>query len=268
MKKATLLFILLAFSSFEMKAQLMVAFTAEGGYAGSTVKTAQLPLFLETYNNYNSAGMTKAFGMKTGMASGKYMAFGMGIGGEKCKCIVTFGKYLTTTPHLEARFAAGDGRDVWMELKDASTSTDVRFDVGRFTTGFEFDMLIRTVSIYSEYVFPDGSTSFGSEHVLNGVYTSNRLQVGTGAHIGFKIIKGVYLIGKAEYIFETDKKHPEYHQYEDLNSFRGMSQDYLPFNMTEYYDNPSNSTGNSIFNDVHGLRFNFGIQIMLSNNVD
>lgn len=268
MKKASLLLFLLALSSFEMKAQLVLAFHADAGYAGSTIKTDELPIFLASYNSYNSAGLTKAYALKPGMASGKYFDFGFGLGGEKCKMFVNFGQYLVRTPHLEARFNTGEGRDIWVELHDASTATEIRFDVGRFTTGFQLDMIIRNISIYSQYVFPDDSRSFGAEHALNGVYTSNRLQLGAGLSLGFRLVKGVYLIGKMDYVFQTDKSHPEYHQYEDLQDFRGMTQDYLPRDLAEYYNNPPNSTGNSISNDIRGLRFNFGLQIMLSTNTD
>lgn len=260
-------FSLLLFTASIANAQLFFLASAEGGYAGSTVKTDELPIFLNTYNTANASGLSKPFEMNSGMASGRYFHFMLGMGGA-AKVTLGFGQYLVHTPHNEARFTAGDGRDVWVEIKDASTETGFRFDKGRFTCGFQFDILIRTVSIYSQYVFQDGSRSFAAEHQLNGVFSDNRLGVGTGANIGFRLFRYVYLVAKCDYVFHTDKSHPEYHDFMDLNYFKSTTPDYLPRDMTEYVNNPWNGSGNSISNDIHGLRFGFGIQVLFSTGED
>jgi hypothetical protein len=266
MKKIKLLSILLVVASFQLKAQLSFCGFVDAGYAGSAIKTDEFPIFLNSYNNYQT-GLSQKFDVKPGMAHGKYINFGIGIGG-KAKFTIAFGRYLVQTPHMEARYTNGEGRDLWVELKDASTETGMRFDLGRFTTGFQFDMELRTVSVYSQYVFPDDSRSFGFDHTLNGVFSNNRLQVGVGANIGFRVLPHLYLVAKCDYIFQTDKSHPEYHQYEDLQDFKTFTPDYLPRDMAEYINNPFNSTENSISNDVRGLRFGFGIQFMFATNED
>jgi hypothetical protein len=264
MKKEKLILFLLLISITSLKAQLAIVGSVEGGFAGTTLKTDELPIFINSYNTYNSNGLTTPFKLDVGMATGRYFHIMAGIGGDITKATVGFGQYLVRTPFNEARFSNGEGRDISVEVKDASTETGINFGVGRFTAGFQFDMILRTVSIYSEYIFPDGSRSLCLDHTLNGIFTSNRLQVGTGVNIGFRIIKHVFIVAKCDYVFQTDKSHPEYHQYQDLQQFKTFTPDYLPRDMNDYVNNPFNSVENSISNDIRGLRFGFGIQVSLA----
>jgi hypothetical protein len=255
-------FILLALP-FAGSAQLGFLFSFEGGVGGSTVKTNELPIFLGSYNDvYSQAGLVKKFDLKPGMAKGSYFHFMVGMGGEITKMTVGFGRYVINTPHNEARFSNGEGRDIWTEIKDASTEVGIRSDFGKFTAGFQFVLSLRTVSIYSQYVFIDNSRSIGAEHTLNGVYAQFNFGPGLGINFGYRIVKYVYIVAKADYIFSVGKSHPEYRQYEDLQDFRDI--DYLPRDVNEYYANPFNGTENSISNDVHGLRFGVGLQLYLS----
>ncbi len=264
MRKFRNLIILVAFLPFQIKAQLAFSFSADAGYAGSTVKSAELPIFLASYNGYNGSTMSTPFKMEQSAARGKYVNFAVGIGSSKGKFFLGFGRYLVRTPANEAKFNSGEARGISVELKDASTEMGYRFDAGRLTGGLQMDLILRTVSIYSEYVFPDGSRSLSADHMLNGVYTNFRLQIGLGANLGYKILPHLYVIGKCDYVFQTDKSHPEYHDFQDLQMFRDV--DYLPRDMAGYVANSWNSVGNSISNDIHGLRFGIGLQFMISNN--
>jgi hypothetical protein len=266
MKNKLILFLLLNIPLC-IRAQFALSFSAEGGFAGSTVKTEELPVFFGAYNNYYaSSSLQKTFKTDIGMATGKYMHFVVGFGGEKCKSTIGFGRYLLNTPHDEVRFSNGEGRDVWLEIKEATSEVGLKFDLGRFTIGTQFDMVLRTNSIYSQYIFRDGSTSIGDEHVLNGVFSNNRLQVGFGGNLAFRVIKNVALIARFDYIMKTDDKHPGYHQYEDLQNWKDI--DYLPRDFNEYFNNPYNMTENSISNDVRGLRFGFGVQFYFATASD
>lgn len=266
MDKKVFLFLLLVALPFVTFAQLGFMVSAEGGFAGSTVKSDELPVFINTYNSYfANAGLTTPFGLKQGLAKGEYAHFLFGIGGEKCKATIGFGKYLVRTPHNSAKFSTGEERDIWTELKDATTEVGVRFDLGKLTIGTQMDMIIRTVSVYSQFIYPDGTASFGNEHVLNGVFSNNRLQVGLGGNLGYRILPHIYLVAKCDYVFQTDKSHPEYHELQDLQNFKDVG--YLPRDYSTYLSSPYSEVENSISNDIRGLRFGFGIQIMFSSSV-
>jgi hypothetical protein len=258
--KNKLFFLLTLLSvSFTANAQLGFIFSVDAGFAGSTVKTAELPVFLTSYNEANASGLTKQFGMKQGLATGRYFNFMLGMGGEITKMTLGFGRYLVSTPHNEARYADGSGRDIWTEVKDASTEVGIRTDFKRLSLGFQMILSLRTVSIYSQYVFPDDSRSLGFDHTLNGVYEDFNFGPGLGANVNVRVFRFLYVTAKADYIFTVGKSHPEYHQFDDLQDFR-TSQNYLPRDVNMYVTDPYNSTGNSISNDIHGLRFAFGVQ--------
>ncbi len=262
MKKNLFLLLLLLTVSATSRAQLGFLFSAEAGLAGSTVKTEELPVFLTSYNNVNS-GLTQQFGMKQGMAKGNYYHFMLGIGGKECMMTLGLGRYLITTNPNEARYADGTGRNISTEIRDASTEVGIRFQKKKFVAGFQFVISIRTVSIYSEYVFADGSKSLGFDHTLNGVYDNFSFGPGFGINLGYKLLPCIYLVAKADYIFRTGKAHPEYRQYDDLQDFR-QEQNYLPRDLNMYVTDPYNGTGNSISNDIRGLRFGIGLQFLLS----
>jgi hypothetical protein len=264
MRNTIILSFFLLVLPFSGKAQLGFLVSFEGGVAGSTVKSDELPVFLTSYNAYfASAGLSKPFEMKQGLATGKYFNFMVGMGGEITKMTLGFGRYVVSTPHNEARFTNGVGRDIWTEIKDASTEVGIRSDFKKLTIGFQFVLSLRTVSIYSQRVYADDSRSIGNENVMNGVYEDFTFGPGLGANIGYRVLPHLYIVAKADYVFRVGKSHPEYHQFDDLQDFRN-SQNYLPRDVTEYYVNPYNGSNNSISNDIRGLRFGLGIQLYFS----
>lgn len=264
MKNKLFLLLFLLSTSFTANAQLAFMCSFEGGFGGSTVKTNELPVFLASYNTENT-GLTRSFEMKQGLATGKYFHFMIGMGGDITKMTLGFGRYLVTTSANEARYADGSGRDIRTEIKDASTEIGIRTDIKKLTVGFNMVISLRTVSIYSEYIFADGSKSMGFDHSLNGVYDNFNFGPGLGLNIGYRVLPYVYIVAKADYIFAVGKSHPEYHTFDDLQDFRTLMPDYLPRDVAEYSVNPFNGINNSISNDIHGLRFGVGIQICLSN---
>ncbi|MDQ3111094.1 MAG: hypothetical protein M3R17_14470, partial [Bacteroidota bacterium] len=207
---------------------------------------------------------TQPFKLKTGIATGRYFGFTFGMGGPECKMTLIIDRYLMKSGHNEARFANGQGRDMWTEIKETSSEVGVQFNKGKITAGFEFVLSLRYVSIYSQYIFPDGSTSFGSDHTLNGVFEDLTFGPGLGINVGYKILPFLAFTVKSDYIFRVAKKHPEYHQYSDLQLFKDI--DYLPRDFSNY--NNYSGSGNSISNDVSGLRFSFGIQFLLESNIE
>lgn len=264
MRNSIILSFFLLALPFGANAQVGFLASFEGGFAGSTVKTDELPVFLTSYNEYfASSGLSKPFAMDQGLATGRYFHFMVGFGGEITKVTLGFGQYLVKTPYNEARFSNGVGRDIRTEIKDASTEVGVRTDFKRFTAGMQFVLSLRTVSIYSYRAYNDGSHSIGAENVMNGVYEDFNFGPGIGLNVGYRILPYTYLVAKADYVFTVGKSHPEYHQFDDLQDFRD-SQNYLPRNVTEYYANPFNGSNNSISNDIRGLRFGLGIQICFS----
>jgi hypothetical protein len=264
MKKNLFVFLLFVLP-FAAKAQLGFLFSIEGGFAGSTVKTEELPVFLNAYNQANaSQGLTQPFELKAGLATGRFFGFTIGMGGKQCKATLVIDRYLMKTGRNEARFAGGEGRDIWTEIKETSSEVGIQFMTGKFTAGFDMVLSLRYVSIYSQYVFRDGSKSFGSDHTLNGVFEDLTFGPGLGFNVGYKVTPYLLAYAKADYIFRATKQHPEYHQYNDLQLFKDI--DYLPRDFAEYTNNPFNGSDNSISNDVRGLRFNFGIAFLLDTN--
>lgn len=267
MKNKLFLLLFLFAGTYSANAQLSFIFSSEAGFGGSTVKTKELPVFLASYNEVNT-GLSKPFEMKQGMATGTYFHFMVGMGGEKTKMTLGFGRYLVTTSPNQARYADGTGRDISTEIKDASTEVGIRTDFKKLTVGFNLVISLRTVSIYSEYVFADGSKSMGFDHSLNGVYDNFSFGPGLGFNVGYQVLPKIYIVAKADYIFASDKSHPEYKQFMDLQDFRTFIPDYLPRDVNEYANNPFNGIDNSISNDIKGLRFGIGIQVCFSTITD
>lgn len=267
MKKSALL-LLLFLAPFAMKAQLAFGVIGEAGYTSCSFHSAEMPIFFEAYNTYqqsNATGLTQPFKMKFGISNGSFFNLGGYIGDEHVKAVVTMGNFISKTGHNEARYDAGDGRDMWARFEQFNSEVGVRFG-DKFFIQPQFDIIIQTVRIYSAYVFPDQSQSFGWDHTLNGIYRDFRLTVATGGTVGLKLVDHINLIAKADYIFNLNDKHPEYHQYEDLSLIKSdmgnmnYQQDFLPRDMNEYYNAPYNATENSISNDYHGLRLALGLQ--------
>lgn len=262
MKNKLFLLLFLSSLSFTAKAQLGFLLSGEIGLAGSTVKTEEIPVFLASYNEIYT-GLSQKFEMKQGMATGNYFHFMVGMGSKECMATFGIGRYLMTTSANEARFSDGTGRDISTEIRDASTEFGIRFEQERFTAGFQFVLSLRTVSIYSKYVFADGSKSIGGEHTMNGVYEDLAFGPGLGMNLGFKLLPTVWLVAKADYVFRTGKSHPEYHQFDDGQYTRDLYYN-LPRDVAEYISNPYNASENAISNDIRGLRFGVGLQICLS----
>jgi hypothetical protein len=256
--KKKIIFLLIAAFPFAANAQLGVLFSVEGGFAGSTIKSDQVPAFLTAYNANNAApGFTQPFEVKNGLATGKFLGFSLGIGGAKCKSLLIIDWYKMSTPKNEARFSNGYGRNVWTEIKETSSEVGVNFYPGKFVAGFEMVLSLRTNSIYSEYVFPDGSTSMGSDHDLNGVYDELTFGPGLGINIGYKILPWLVATAKTDYIFGVNKQHPEYHQFSDLQNFKTIEN--LPMDFSS-----SAGSDNAVYDDIKGLRFGFGLTILLT----
>ncbi|CAN5908473.1 hypothetical protein BH11BAC7_BH11BAC7_34600 [soil metagenome] len=264
MKKKLFILLISAFP-FAANAQLGFMLGFEGGFAGSTIKSAELPFFFDSYNTANVAGgLTQPFKLKSGVATGRYFGFTVGMGGPQCKMTLIIDRYLMKSGRNEARFSNGQGRNMWTEIKETSSEVGVQFSEGKFTAGFEFVLSLRYVSIYSQYVFPDESTSFGSDHTLNGVFEDLTFGPGIGINVGYKVLPYLVLTAKSDYIFRVTGQHPEYHQYSDLQLFKDI--DYLPRDFSNY--NNYSGLENSISNDVSGLRFSFGIQFLLESKIE
>ncbi|CAN5139070.1 hypothetical protein BH09BAC5_BH09BAC5_08960 [soil metagenome] len=253
-----LLFILLTALPFCANAQLGFMLSVEGGFAGSTVNSKQIPAFLAGYNLNNAAPeFTQPFKEKNGLAKGRYLGFTLGMGGAECKMALIIDFYKMSTPKNEARFSNGYGRNVWTEIKETSSEVGVNFYQGKFVAGFEFVISLRTNSIYSEYVFPDGSTSMGNDHSLNGIYSDLTFGPGIGINVGYKILPFLVATAKSDYIFGVSGQHPEYHQYSDLQNFKTIE------NLPQTYTT-SPGSGNAVYNDIKGLRFSFGLTFLLT----
>ncbi len=241
-------FILLAVFPFCLNAQLGFMFSVEAGFAGSTIKSAQIPAFLAYYNGTNgSQGLSQPFKEKNGMATGKYFGFTVGMGGPECKGTLIIDRYIMNTAKNEARFTDGSGRNIWTEIKETSSEVGVNFYQGKFVAGFEMVIALRYVSVYSEFVFPDGSTSMGNDHSLNGVYQDLTFGPGLGINVGYKVLPFLVVAAKSDMIFRATKQHPEYHQFSDLQNFK--TDENLPGGVND---------------DVWGLRFGIGLTFLLS----
>jgi hypothetical protein len=265
MKKIKLLLPLLF--PFFLHGQVEFLFFGEGGYSACMFRSAELPVFFGTYNSYHeSRGLTTPFDTEMGLSDGYYFSFGGGIGSEKLKAVLAYGHSVNRTKTFEARFANGYGRNVWMQVKAYNPVVGVRFGSEKFYVQPEFTILVQYVRIFSQRVFPDGSTSFGRDNTLNGVYENFQLSVAPGMSFGVRVIPRVFVTARVDYLCNFNGKHPEYHQYSDLNLLKQeptTHQEFLPRDMTEYYANPWNGSGNSIYNDIRGLRFSAGLQFQL-----
>ena len=246
------------------KAELEPIVYMEFGYGFMKYKTDELPVFLTTYNAANNPA--QPFTMKLGMARGAYVKFGAGIGGE-VRCVLDITIYKTKTSPLEARFANGSGRDIWVEHRLSNSVVGIRFGGTKEVpvwAQLNINLGIQHSTIYSAYVFPDGSRSLGLEHTLNGAYTDFALCGGFGLSLGCRIAGPLGVSVTLNRIGNFERKKPEHHQYSDDNDVKPLSDpNFLPRDMGLYVTEPWNSTENSISNDFRGWQFTGGLVLSL-----
>jgi hypothetical protein len=264
-RKLSALFIL-AFLPAVVSAQF-VAFAVVGyGFGYNKYHSDELGVFFDTYNAFHGSNLSKPFENKIGMSHGQYWQVGAGIGGEAVQMVVTVEVIKTKTKAIEARFADGTGRDIWMSYRTSNSSVGIRFgDPNKFRVWGQFDMDIgiQVIDINSEYVFKDGSKSFGTDHTLNGRFTNFDFALGLGAEIGVKIVGPLHAVASFHWVAPNSKKSREYHQFTDLQDWNLYQQNFLPRDMDTYINDPTNGSGNSIHYDFRGTRFTVGLQLAL-----
>lgn len=264
-KKVLLSVLFLVSTVTVAQAQFVAMGYVEYGYSVLKFKSEELGVFLNSYNNYQP-GLTQPFGLKIGAARGDYFKFGVGVGGENTKMIMDFTIYKVKTNALEARFADGSGRDIWAEQRSSLFNIGVRFGGSReVPVWIQLDMLmgIQVSSIYSAYVYPDGSRSLGIEKDLNGVYSSFVFSGGGGITAGCRIIGPLGVSVSLNYLGNGSMRRPDYHQYWDGNDVKENQPDYLPRDMAMYVSDPNNSIENSISNDFRGWKFTAGLTMSI-----
>jgi hypothetical protein len=256
MRKSGFLFLLLILTAKLSVAQILIVPYIEVGYGMGSTKSKEVGIFLEAYNNYYaSQGLTAPFDPDMGLAGGRFYHIGVAAGGEEFKAYMGMGQYKLTTRANEARFSNGVGRDIKVELKDFDCDVGFRAEKGPIVFGGQVDIILRNTSIYSWYVFKDGSKSLGGDHSLNGIYSDFNLGAGIGLTAGIKIAV-VYVLFKADYIGQIDQKsHPEYHQFHDFEYF---TDNYIPREI-----GGSTYSDNAISNDIKGWRFGISLEILL-----
>lgn len=245
-------------------AQLEAVAYMEYGYSLFPYKSDELGIFLNSYNAYHNPA--KPFESKIGMAKGDYFKFGIGFG-SGVKAILDLTIYKSKTKPLEARFANGTGRDIWVEHRTSNADIGIRFGGTKEVPAYvqiDMDLGILVTSIYSAYVYADGSRSLGIEKDLNGVYSNFVGVGGLGLTGGLRIYGPLGVSVSANYMFNLMRGRPEYHQYSDLNDVKPLSQpDYLPEDMNMYISDPYNASGNSISNDFRGWKFTAGLVLSI-----
>ncbi len=264
-------FILLFLFPGLLAAQFKAFGFVEYGYSLCRYKGSELPVFLESYNAYyQPLGLTTPFPTKLSIARGDYFKFGAGFGGD-VQAVLDFAIYKNETHPIEARFADGSGRNIWMGLRNSNTTIGIRFGgVGDVPLWMQIDMAlcIQHTTIHSEYVFADGSRSMGMDHWLNGSFNDFTLAGGGGLTAGCRIIGPLNISAHANYIFNFGRATPEYHTYDDSQDFKIDIPSYLPRDMEKYISDPFNGIENSISNDVQGWRFTVALQLVFGNLKD
>lgn len=249
------------------KADLEPIAYIECGYGMLRYKSDELPVFLASYNAYQN--VSQPFRMNIGAARGPYVKFGVGIGAT-CRMVLDFTIYKAKTPPLTARFADGTGRDIWAEHRLSNTIVGIRFGDTkevRFWGQFNINIAVQASSLYSAYVYADGSRSLGTERNLNGVYSNHNIAGGLGLAMGYRIIGplGISIAVDRIGVFER-KKSIEYHKYTDLNNVKpDMQPDYIPRDMAMYVSDPYNSIENSIGNDFRGWKITAALTFSIGN---
>ena len=255
--------IVVSFSS-EVKAQIYGQAYAEYGYSIFDYKSDEIVTFMESYNAVIAP--TTPFDLKVPSAHGDYLKFGLGFG-STVGMVLDLSIYKMRSPVMSARFSDGSGRDISWGLRNTITNVGLRFGGTKEIPVWgqvNIDVMIQHVSIYSAWVFPDGSSSLGRDHGMNGVYSDFNLIFGLGGSIGYRIAGPIALTASADYIGRgiDSKSHPEYHQYSDNNDVNN-STGYVPRDVAAY-NAGAYATENSISNDFRGFKFSVGVVLMLT----
>lgn len=266
MKKLITLLAFAALPSLAIADGFKPGIFVEYGYAMFRYKSNELPVFLESYNSYNSGSLVTPFETKLKMATGTYWKAGIIGGAEGSYGMMSFTIYKAQSAPLSARNANGSGRDVWLGVRNSIFSFGGRFGgSGKSAPWLQANLNIglQTCTVHSAYVFPDGSRSIGLDHTLNGSYSNFAFSGGAGLAAGWRIYGPLNVSASCDYMLTGARATPEHHQLLDNNDVGGAL--FLPRDMAQYQAAPYDSD-NAISNDFRGLMFTFSVQIVLGAN--
>ena len=248
-----------------LSAQSMISFFGEVGYNAGFMHSKQLPIFYNGYNTYfQNSGLSKKFdtGKAIGMMNGEFYDFGIGIGTDS-KFIIGLQGFLLKSKPNQVRFTVNDGRDISVGMR--MTNVEIGYRISSSDKLFfqlHANLGFGTYSVYSAYVCPDGSKSFGSEHVMNGIYSDFTGEAGGGFEFGFKLLPCTYLVFHCDYYKSlVSKKNGQYHDFQDLYLTKSnITENYLPVDYSAYLNQSLQGSENSIYNDIKGFKLSVGLQ--------
>lgn len=135
--------------------------------------------------------------------------------------------------------------------------------------GATIGLAVGTDKIATYYEYADGTTSFGSDKILNGVYQGTHFNFVAGGQVSYGIGDGLMVYVNAEYIFGClpgiGSPLTDWHYGKSLDlqqPLTGIPTDYESFLDTQGdFDYPVDAYVHGDFNGIRlevGLRFQFG----------
>lgn len=228
--------------------------------------------FLSSYNSYQAAhpesGGVKQFKENVGAMNG--IIYGVGLrfflGNGYIDGSVNGSKFSSGTNSFI--YDNGDAREIKV------TSRDFIFQFGfgfgkKLCFGPDFNITVQNTAVAAGFRYADGTLTYSNTQGLNGVYSTTRIGLYYGLEASYRLIKYVrFTFGFGRYgaLLPIDK-----FEFNDNSGSKGLdaqSNYYLPQDFGLYAADPNTGSDNSAYNNLRGLRLNFGIRLLIPSGID
>jgi hypothetical protein len=253
------------------KAQVNV----QAGYGMYNLKAPGFQIFFNTYNNYFAADIKTPFKDDFSPAFGFWWRAGYCFSnndpGFYLNAITGVSKFNTKNT---VTLSNDDQREVKLSVSDWSTDLILGFGSNTFHVAPVGSFYLRNNRAYNGFIYTDGTKSYGTEKILNGIFSASRFSTSFGAEVGFGI-KQLNLICRATKInkpFEKDGStyldyYKDFVDFKDFNPVAAHNPtEYFPADV-EFFQNDqlaSESANNMVYINDRGWQISIGVQINLN----
>ena len=232
------------------------------GFVTAKQSSTSFENFFGSYNSLNASSLSVPFDATWPAAHGIENYYGLavrkneGFGGA---CDLLTG-WTGTTAKSTATYKNGETRNLKLHMSDWTSLIGVGAGSNKFFVEVTGGADIRFSTLYSSYTFLDGTESYGTDHKLNGIYSSLRAMGVYGFMTGIHPIDNVAIVFKGTKILNptSDPSSGYLSSYDDLNEWKNDNSEYFPQDMVDYVNNPDNYFNNAYI-DMHGWQLSLSV---------
>lgn len=225
------------------------------GFVNAKQSSPSFESFFNSYNAVNTSTLSTPFPSSWPSAKGWENIYGLamrksdGFGAA----FDLYTGYTAVTAKTMATFANGETRNLKLHHSDWPTGVGVGAGNNKFFAEVTGGATIRFSTLYSSYTFLDGTESYGTDHKLNGIYSSLRAMGTYGFMAGFNPTRNLAIVFRGTKILNPTAKpgSPYLEGYSDINEWKNDNSENFPQDMVDYLNNPDNLFNNAYI-DMHG----------------